>query len=246
MNISTSQENWDAWATSDPLWAILGFGNKRGNRWKLDDFSQTGVEEIANVMSYVESLGTGLRRGRALDFGCGVGRLTQPLAGYFRTVIGVDISPCMIELARQHNKYPDNCTYLVNETDDLTCFESDSFDFVYTSLKLQHIETRYVRNYLREFFRILAPQGLIIFELPSEERQTSIKRIKRLVRPLIPTGLLGSYRRRRYYRFPRIEMYGMKRDDVVSFLEESGGRIVDITPHPGFGWMGFRYCVTTE
>ncbi len=256
MDISELRKNWDALAMSDPLWAILTSPDKRGRRWDHDDFFQTGVNEIAAVMSYIESLGINIKRRRVLDFGCGVGRLTQPLAGYFHQVIGVDISPSMIELAERYNQHPENCSYLVNETDDLRCLDSKSFDFIYSSLTLQHIQTGHSKKYLREFLRVLSRQGLMIFELPSEqlpteEKKTPMKVIKRLVRPLIPTGLLNSYRRRRYYRFPRIEMYGMKRDDVVFFLEENGGSIVDVRPLPRpdrdrRGWMGFRYCVTTD
>ena len=39
--------------------------------------------------------------GTALDFGCGVWRLTQPLADHFKEVCGIDISPNFIELANK-------------------------------------------------------------------------------------------------------------------------------------------------
>src|ERR1700682_912533 len=51
---------------------------------------------------------------RHLDFGCGVGRLTQGPASYFASVRGVDIAPSMIELAKRHNRYPDVCHYDLN------------------------------------------------------------------------------------------------------------------------------------
>ena len=37
-----------------------------------------------------------VRRSRSLDFGCGIGRLTQAMAEFFEVCDGVDISPTMI------------------------------------------------------------------------------------------------------------------------------------------------------
>ena len=35
--------NWDAFAESDPMWAILCYQEKMGNRWRLAEFMETGV-----------------------------------------------------------------------------------------------------------------------------------------------------------------------------------------------------------
>ena len=47
-----------------------------------------------------------LGKGKALDFGCGVGRLSQALADYFDRVVGADVSPTMIGLARDPGSRP--------------------------------------------------------------------------------------------------------------------------------------------
>ena len=80
MNIKELKKHWNRFGETDPLWAILTQPDKKGNRWKLDEFFRTGEGEVATIMDYVRSLGINLRRSRALDFGCGVGRLTQALA----------------------------------------------------------------------------------------------------------------------------------------------------------------------
>lgn len=101
MDIKTLQSKWDNLAKIDPLWAILADAEKKGNRWKIAEFFETGVKEINSLMEYVDSLDITIAQenSRALDFGCGVGRLTQALANYFDQVYGVDIAPSMIELA---------------------------------------------------------------------------------------------------------------------------------------------------
>ena len=63
----------------------------------------------------------------ALDFGCGVGRLTQPLAARVRQVVGLDISDEMIRRARSY--FP-NITFHLNEKGDLSPFQSGSVDLI--------------------------------------------------------------------------------------------------------------------
>src|SRR5437660_12935525 len=105
MSIQELKRTWDQFGKTDPLWAILSVPDKKGNRWRLDDFFDSGIQEIDSVIEYMKSLGLAVRHQRALDFGCGVGRLTQALAKHFDEVIGLDIAPSMLQLARRYNRW---------------------------------------------------------------------------------------------------------------------------------------------
>lgn len=167
MELKELQRNWNDFASSDPLWAILTWHHKRERRWDLPEFFETGQREIERVLQEVAALNFPLRRGRALDFGCGVGRLTQSLGDHFDECYGVDIAPSMIQLARQYNRHDDRCTYLLNEADNLAILADHHFDFIYCILVLQHMRPEYSTKYMREFVRILAPGGLAIFQMMS-------------------------------------------------------------------------------
>ena len=118
--------------------------------------------------------GIEVARGRALDFGCGVGRLTQALASHFDRVDGVDISETMVRLANEHNRWPDRVQYHVNTTDDLGLFDDESFDFVLTIIVLQHNPPDVARRYIAEFVRILRPGGIAVFDLTSTLANVSL------------------------------------------------------------------------
>ena len=167
MDLKQLKENWDLLGKADPLYAILTAAEKRG-KWNLQEFFQTGQHEIASLMHSIDSQGISLKREKALDFGCGVGRLTQALCSYFESCCGVDIAPSMIELARRYNRYGNKCRYLLNDSDDLRLFHDNTFDFVCSRLVLQHMSPDYSKNYIREFLRVLQPHGLIVFQLPAE------------------------------------------------------------------------------
>lgn len=166
MDLQVLKENWEAFGEQDPLWAILTVPDRRGGRWDLDEFLQTGEDEIAGLVAELAGLGVAVPTGRALDFGCGVGRLTQALAGHFQRCDGVDIAASMIAEARRINRCGERVQYHVN-ADDLRLFESQSFDLVLSFYVLQHMEPRYAAHYLSEFVRVLKIGGIAFFQLPT-------------------------------------------------------------------------------
>ena len=169
MDLDHLQANWNTFGRVDPLWAILTDPTKKGNRWEVEAFFRTGERESEDIVTDARALGRPRRFVTALDFGCGIGRVTQALADHFDRCVGVDISPSMIARANQHNRHATSrCRYQVNATDDLALFADAEFDLIYASRVLQHIEPRYTRNYLAEFIRVLRPGGLVIVDLPSE------------------------------------------------------------------------------
>ena len=87
------------------------------------------IEEVVDLL---------VARNAALDFGCGLGRLTQALATHFASVTGVDIAGSMVEGAQARNVFPDRVSYVVNTAATLP-FDDASFDFVYSVLVLQHV-----------------------------------------------------------------------------------------------------------
>ena len=167
MELKQLQANWNEFGNQDPLWAILSAPEKRDGKWDLAEFFGTGREEVERVLDYLASLGVAVKRGNALDFGCGVGRLTQALALHFESCVGIDIAPSMIALARRYNQIGDRCQYLLNGSDDLAIVGGHRFDFIYSNIVLQHMAPQYSKRYVREFIRVLAPGGIAVFQVPS-------------------------------------------------------------------------------
>ena len=74
----------------------------------------------------------------------------------------------MIKLAGEYNSHGDRCRYYVNDSDDLKLLEDNTFDFIYSNIVLQHMKPEYSKRYIREFLRVLAPGGVLVFQIPSE------------------------------------------------------------------------------
>ena len=166
MELAELQKNWDASRAQDPLWAIMTVPGKKFGGWDVDEFFETGRQLVGYQVEYFQERGIHFNRGRVLDFGCGVGRLTQALGDYFQECDGVDISPAMIERAREYNRHGDRCRYHVNARDDLAMFPDNTFDLVYTNIVLQHMQPKYALGYIAEFLRIIVPGGIVYFQVP--------------------------------------------------------------------------------
>jgi ubiquinone/menaquinone biosynthesis C-methylase UbiE len=235
------QRNWEGLARKDPLWAILADPSKKGGRWDVEEFFNTGQREIDDLMKHIDSLHVNMARDSAMDFGCGVGRVSQALAHYFNCVCGVDIAPTMIELARKYNRYPEKCKFYLNETDDLKAFEDSSFHLVYSNITLQHMEKKCIMRYLREFLRVIASGGLIVFQLPSS--------------PSFRTWLFGQI----YWRIPfyysiryggKMETHWVKKSEILELVRISGGRVLETVQVESTSgrqeWQNYKYYITKQ
>jgi ubiquinone/menaquinone biosynthesis C-methylase UbiE len=175
-DLSEIQKNWDHMGKLDPLYAIkVGiqkkggeWESKDGGKWTLEDFFKSGVDEIESIMDQIAELNLKISYKKALDFGCGIGRVTQALGNYFDHVDGIDIAPSMINLANSYNKHGSSVDYHLNDTDNLDFLPDNAYDFIYSVEVLQHMHPRYQEKYLSELLRVLSPNGLLVFELPSE------------------------------------------------------------------------------
>ncbi|HSY54338.1 MAG TPA: class I SAM-dependent methyltransferase [Opitutaceae bacterium] len=223
MKLWQTRKHWDIFAQTDPYWAVLSEPAKRGGKWEPEDFFATGVAEIESLLRHAERCRPGLARRDALDFGCGVGRLTQALAGRFERVTGIDISEEMLRLARRHDQHADSVRYQHNSKSDLGCLPDDSFDFVLSMITLQHIKLAYVRRYLRDFVRICRPGGVLLLQMPA----TQPRKIPPL-NPPTPWRIVKRWLRLSFPSVAKMEMHALPRSEMEALLTGSGATVLDV------------------
>jgi SAM-dependent methyltransferase len=238
------QKSWDRLGATDPFWAILTDPAKKNNGWDQAEFFKTGVWEVDNILEWVDRVHPLPSKSLALDFGCGVGRLSQPLANHFQQVRGVDISPSMIALARRFNRHGDRCQYFLHSEQNLALFADGTFDFIYSSITLQHIRPRFIQLYLSEFARVLRPGGVLVFQLPAGLRHDGARRLKRLFYGMYYGIFLPLFRPGSAV----IEMHSLRQEEVRRLLIAAGTRVLEVIPDQSAGpaWESFRYLATKD
>jgi SAM-dependent methyltransferase len=231
------EHDWNQYAAADPLWAILTDPAKKGGKWEPEVFFETGRVEIAAVMEYVRTLGLEAGRGAALDFGCGVGRLSRALGDYFEHVVGVDISPVMVEQARRYHAGQPRCEFVQISDPGFAALPRRDFDFIYSNITLQHIPPRHSQAYVAGLLGLLRPGGLMVFQLAAESRATAPGRLWQ--------AICRRWRRMKRGAEPVMEMYGVPQRRVLKLLERQGGQVLDVQANESAGpeWTSYRYAV---
>ncbi len=249
MSLDKLRKNWEQFGRDDPYWAILTDPTKRGQKWDIEAFYRSGQQEIGHLMHYLEQHTIPVAKENALDFGCGAGRLTQALADYFQQVTGVDIAESMIRLSRKRNPRPDRVSFLHNTDPDLRQLSDESMDLVYSNITLQHIPPALIRNYLKEFMRVLRHEGLLVFQLPAgiRDRDPNGRWSWQgwLARWVYRLRLDGLYRRLRYFKQPIMNMHWLPRKEVEQLVKKAGGEILAVRPDQSAGplFESYRYYV---
>lgn len=157
-------EDWERYGAENAYYTVLTeekFRAENLDENALDEFFASGKEYAAHIWRDLEtSLQPDFRPRRALDFGCGVGRLTLPLAAKCETIIGIDISENMVAEARQ-NAAKNNISNasFVRDEGSLANVEG-KFDFVHSFIVFQHIDTKIGEAIARRLIERLDADGI--------------------------------------------------------------------------------------
>ena len=131
--------------------------------------SQSDAEFLSAATGVINDLEAELRRlkaeersrARALEIGCGSGRLMRPMSRHFLEIHGVDVSAEFIQEARESLRDLSNARPQQIRGTSLEDFVDQSFDFVYSFDLFPHIPNQQlVIAFLREIQRVLRPGGL--------------------------------------------------------------------------------------
>jgi SAM-dependent methyltransferase len=236
------------WATlgrDDPLWAVLSRSDKRGGRWNVEEFLATGQAEVDSQLGFLAQHGWPRQRTKALDFGCGAGRLTRALAGHFEQAVGIDVSASMIAKARMLNADLGNLQFVENPSLRIEGIADASIDFVYSCMTLQHIPTELAFGYVGEFLRVLAPGGVAAFQFVAGHDASWRGRLFARV----PNRWLNPLRRIVWRRNAVFEMHVLDEQRLRGLLEQREDlRLLAAIDDgaAGSGWMSRRWYVVRD
>jgi 2-polyprenyl-3-methyl-5-hydroxy-6-metoxy-1,4-benzoquinol methylase len=146
-------------------------------------FFATGEADVSSLLAAAASIvGHDIPLTSVLDFGCGVGRLTLPLARRATNVTACDISPTMLAHARQNADDAGlrNIRYILN--DQMATLRGGEFDFVCSLLVLQYVPRSLGYDIIRTLLHLLAPEGIAILHLVFARSGESLRQLARMCR----------------------------------------------------------------
>lgn len=159
-----SDRDWQKLGESDPYWAVLteeSFHQGSLTPEQTARFFARGEQDVSRVFSAIaKCIAPDFRPARALDFGCGVGRLVIPMAKRCREVVGVDVSDAMLAEARRNAERAGVTNVTFVRGDDSLSRVHGRFDFIHSYIVLQHIPVPRGEAITRRLLDLLDPGGV--------------------------------------------------------------------------------------
>jgi ubiquinone/menaquinone biosynthesis C-methylase UbiE len=143
---------WNERARTNARWFIASDASSEA------EFVESGARDAAFALRGLDR--DWLAEAKAIEVGCGAGRMSAFLAACIGSLVAVDVSTEMINLASERLAGIPNVELLATSGEDLGAFQDTSFDLVLSYIVFQHIPKTIVRDYLRDIRRVLTPSGV--------------------------------------------------------------------------------------
>jgi ubiquinone/menaquinone biosynthesis C-methylase UbiE len=152
--------------------------------------------------------------GEVIEFGCGTGKFTRPLAQNARHIIATDFSDEMIQIAKKQLEGLQNITVEKANCKN-TSFQPEGFDTVFMANLIHVIE--YPEEALQESWRVLRNDGTLLITCSTSYDMRTFAKIKTVIKFISKWG-----------RPPRYFRGNYSPDELGSLVESAGFKIEEV------------------
>ena len=225
--MSNSKDIWEYFGENDPYFAVNTISEMRSetlDRDRIKSFFERGEEYVARIWREIEeNFIADFKPERSLDFGCGVARMTLPIAKRSKEAVGVDISQKMLDVATENAKMfgADNVSFVLGD-DNLSRIWGE-FDLIHSFVVFQHIDPKIGERIFKKMVESLAENGIGVlhFEYANTVSTPGQNFRFKLYRDLpFVYSLRNLILRKR--KEPLIPMYRYNLNDLMLILQQNG------------------------
>jgi len=218
---------WQRFGQTDPYFAVLTHPRFRAAAKEGEtrrEFFDSGADHVERLFATIkENLDPEFAPRRALDFGCGVGRVTIPLARRVTQVVAIDVSDSMLDEAKKNCEEAGVRNVTLLKSDDSLENLSGDFDFLHSFIVFQHIPSRRGEMILRAMLRRLSDNGIGSLHFTYAIHAPGWRRLLRELRATFPlVNGLANLVRGDSFRRPYIEMHSYDVNRLLLHLQEPG------------------------
>ncbi len=234
---------WARVGKAEPYWS-MGAGEKfLVSQWSDNqgEFYRSGNDDRDLVVALLRRVGRSPKDvKRVIEYGCGVGRSTIPLARTFASVAGIDISSSHLDLAMRYASAErmGNIEFLLTTPDDL--MPTKEYDLWFSRAVLPHNPPPVIGAILAETFKRLEANGTAIVVLPTyisgysfhlDEYMSETSRELRELDGLLARGLDDGNAARQVVRLA--ERHAMPAHAVLKIARDQHCWLMDVHEEPG-------------
>ena len=164
-----STTEWRFWGRHDPMWAVATWKGREHDGphpWTIDDLRAAGRSDCSDIMRHWNHYGR-IDGGTCVEIGCGSGRLTSALIDHFDRVVGIDVSPDQVDVAKRVlGDKVSRVAFSIVE-DPVIDAPPESCSAMISTQVFQHLsEYSGIVAYLQATYDALQPGATICFQIP--------------------------------------------------------------------------------
>lgn len=224
--MKSDQKTWEKLGELAPYHSVLvaeQFKPENLSAENLAAFFESGKEHLTRLMDAIHEFRPQFKPRTTVDFGCGVGRVTVPLAKISSQVLAVDVSEPMLEEAKKNcaERGVGNVRFMT--TAEFLRLPDRSANFVHSFIVLQHIPPASGYQLLEKLISILDEDGIGAIHLTFGDSRSSLRRGLSWIKFNIPGATqLSNLLRRRSLNYPAMQMYAYSLDRIFRMLHDHG------------------------
>jgi 2-polyprenyl-3-methyl-5-hydroxy-6-metoxy-1,4-benzoquinol methylase len=222
---SRTDSDWEWYGKNDPYYGVVSWDQFRSDQ--LDEqgraaFFQAGEAYVRDLTEQIRRLVVGeFCPGRVLDHGCGVGRITIPLARLYPEVVGADISPSMLGHARENCRAMGIGNAEFVDAGEVLRGRLGQFDFIHSYIVFQHIPVGRGYEITQALLGLLAAGG--VGALHFTYRRSAGRHLRSRLLPAVYRRVPYAYRLRRLLkREPVMQMNEYDLNQILTWLHDIG------------------------
>jgi ubiquinone/menaquinone biosynthesis C-methylase UbiE len=226
---NNSDKEWEKFGKKDPYYWVTTLGKYRDDQLTKERFTEFFSEGQSYTKKLFEiicqHIDPSFLPRRALDFGCGVGRIAIPLSEIAENVVGMDVSETMLAEARKNcrEKGVSNLSFV--KGDDRLNALTGTFNFIHSIYVFQHIPWVRGKIILLQMLKKLDENGVISLQLLISNTLSRRSRLTYWMQVNLPlVKNFQNLRRGKKWRAPMMQLNSYDLNRVIEILENGGCR----------------------
>lgn len=163
---SDTDRDWEKYGKNDPYFSVLTDDKFRKSNLSdehIKDFFKSGQDYVHNILDKIKvNIDPDFTIKKALDFGCGVGRLIIPLADVANEVTGVDVSDSMLKEAKKNCEEREISNVVFVNTNDSLSSLKGKYNFIHSVIVFQHIPVKRGEQIFENLIAHLENEGICV------------------------------------------------------------------------------------
>jgi SAM-dependent methyltransferase len=218
---------WEKWGEVAPYYGVLTSEEYRTDCLDADlkaKFFDTGRQHVDHVFTTIRKYVTsGFSPSRALDFGCGTGRVLIPIAESCEEAVGIDVSKSMLSECLTNCEAAGLKNVTLSKSDDLLPVLSGQYDLIHSFIVFQHIRRSRGEKMIPMLLKHLSDKGIAVLHFVYKWDANMFQRLAYLLRHHVPFmhPVMKLLRHQRICE-PKMEMNVYDMNRLLSIFSDSG------------------------